>query len=309
MSNFCYCCGKPLENGKYHPSCIRKFFGTTVIPKIEINKEILEEQALQFVKKNQTVTGVQKKLSLHLDSSGKSPRLTLVGYPAGYILKPESSEYPFLPQSEFVVMKLAEMFKIRTVPSMLLELEDGSFAYITKRIDRDGDRKIHMEDFCQLSERLTEDKYKGSYEQCGKIISKYSAIPLADKTDFFNRVFFSWLMGNNDMHLKNFSLIQNESGFVLSPAYDLLPVRLVAPFDTEELALNLNGKKNRIKKSDFLSLAKSLEISETVAEKMMNRALETLGKINMDFVKFFLGEEKCGDFKKMLFEKISVMAE
>ena len=301
MSNFCYCCGKPLENGKYHPSCIRKFFGTTVIPKIEINKEILEEQALQFVKKNQTVTGVQKKLSLHLDSSGKSPRLTLVGYPAGYILKPESSEYPFLPQSEFVVMKLAEMFKIRTVPSMLLEFEDGSFAYITKRIDRDGDRKIHMEDFCQLSERLTEDKYKGSYEQCGKIISKYSAIPLADKTDFFNRVFFSWLMGNNDMHLKNFSLIQNESGFVLSPAYDLLPVRLVAPFDTEELALNLNGKKNRIKKSDFLSLAKSLEISETVAEKLMKRALETAGKINMDFINFVLGEEKGGEFEKMIF--------
>ena len=300
MSNFCYCCGKPLENGKYHPSCIRKFFGTTVIPKIEINKEILEEQALQFVKKNQTVTGVQKKLSLHLDSSGKSPRLTLVGYPAGYILKPESSEYPLLPQSEFVVMKLAEMFKIRTVPSMLLELEDGSFAYITKRIDRDGDRKIHMEDFCQLSERLTEDKYKGSYEQCGKIISKYSAIPLADKTDFFNRVVFSWLMGNNDMHLKNFSLIQNESGFVLSPAYDLLPVRLVAPFDTEELALNLNGKKNRIKKTDFLSLAKSLEISETVAEKLMNRALETVRKIDMDFINFVLGEEKGGEFEKMI---------
>ena len=300
MSNFCYCCGKPLENGKYHPSCIRKFFGTTVIPKIEINKEILEEQALQFVKKSQTVTGVQKKLSLHLDSSGKSPRLTLVGYPAGYILKPESSEYPFLPQSEFVVMKLAEMFKIRTVPSMLLELEDGSFAYITKRIDRDGDRKIHMEDFCQLSERLTEDKYKGSYEQCGKIISKYSAIPLADKTDFFNRVVFSWIMGNNDMHLKNFSLIQNESGFVLSPAYDLLPVRLVAPFDTEELALNLNGKKNRIKKSDFLSLAKSLEISETVAEKLMNRALETVRKIDMDFINFVLGEEKGGEFEKMI---------
>lgn len=149
--NRCLCCGKLLEdtNSHYHLSCIKRFFGTKELPAIELKKENLEDLAEKSVKIGKTVAGVQKKISLHLESSAGRSRLTLVGYPAGYILKPESSEFQKLPQSEFVAMKLAELWKIKTVPNALFQMADGSLAYIAKRIDR-TDEKIAMEDFCQL---------------------------------------------------------------------------------------------------------------------------------------------------------------
>jgi serine/threonine-protein kinase HipA len=105
-----------------------------------------------------------------------------------------------------------------------------------------------MEDMCQLTERLTEDKYHGSYEQIGKAIQKYSASPGLDVENFFEIVLFSFLTGNADMHLKNFSLLEQPGlGMTLSPAYDLVNTALVNPADDEELALNLNGRKKNIK--------------------------------------------------------------
>lgn len=290
--NRCLCCGNLLDDSgsHYHLSCIKKFFGTKDLPAIELKKENLEDLAERSVKTGKTVAGVQKKLSLHLESSAGRSRLTLVGYPAGYILKPESSEFQKLPQSEFVAMKLAELWKIKTVPNALFQMADGSLAYIAKRIDRTGE-KIAMEDFCQLGERLTEDKYKGSYEQCGKIISKYSAMPVADKSDFFNRLLFCFIIGNNDMHLKNFSLIETAgSVFVLSAAYDLVSVQIVNPEDTEEMALTLNGKKRNLKKSDFLHLAENLGLNEKAAHRMIERSVEVAKKIDRDLVEYFLEE-------------------
>ena len=305
----CLCCGKPLEdtNLNYHSACIRRFFGTKTLPTIELLKENLEDFAEKSVKIGKTVAGVQKKLSLHLESSAGESRLTLVGYPAGYILKPESSEFQKLPQSEFVAMKLAELWKIKTVPNVLFQMADGSFAYIAKRIDRTVE-KIAMEDFCQLGERLTEDKYKGSYEQCGKIISKYSAMPVADKSDFFNRLLFCFITGNNDMHLKNFSLIETDNSiFVLSAAYDLVSVQIVNPADTEETALNLNGKKRNLKKSDFLQLAENLGINENAAHKMIKRSVDAAKKIDRDFVEYFL-EDLAQPFFDLVEKRCLVLA-
>ncbi len=305
----CFCCGKPLEdtNSHYHLSCIKKFFGTKDLPTIELNKENLEDLAEKSVKTGKTVAGVQKKISLHLESSAGKSRLTLVGYPAGYILKPESNEFQKLPQSEFVAMKLAGLWKIKTVPNALFQMVDGSLAYIAKRIDR-ADEKIAMEDFCQLGERLTEDKYKGSYEQCGKIISKYSAMPVADKSDFFNRLLFCFIIGNNDMHLKNFSLIETaDSIFVLSAAYDLLSVQIVNPADTEETALTLNGKKRNLKKSDFLRLAENLGLNEKAARRMIERSVEVAKKIDREFVECFL-EDLTEPFFALVEKRCSVLS-
>lgn len=149
-------------------------------------------------------------------------------------------------------MHLAEMAKISTVPHSLIRLQSGSLAYITKRIDRVKKKKWAMEDMCQLTERLTEDKYHGSYEQIAKAILKYSANPGLDVVNFFEQVLFSFLTGNADMHLKNFSLITHpEAGPVLSPAYDMVATVLVNPADDEDMALTLNGKKKKLKRSDF----------------------------------------------------------
>lgn len=277
--NFCLCCLKELKDEEkpygFHKRCLMNFFGITQTPQIELSDEILEALAKQSTSNGITVAGVQKKLSLHLLSDkNETPRLTLIGYPQGYILKPQSADFPYLPEAEQLTMEMANLAGIQTVPHSLIYTSDKRLAYITKRIDRtQASDKIHMEDFCQLSGRLTEDKYKGSYEQCGKIIQNYSSIPGLDLSDFFYRIIFCFVTGNSDMHLKNFSLIKNvQNGeWTLSKAYDLLPVNLIMPEDKEETALNLNGKKSKLKKSDFLALADTIKLNPKAAEKMIEK--------------------------------------
>ena len=274
----CLCCGKPIkgpsESG-WHKNCIKRFFGTTRIPDLDITDEILESLALESVNKGLTVPGVQKKLSLHLLSGSKDPRLTLVDYPTGYILKPQVKEYPHMPEAEYLVMTMADACGIATVPHGLV-MKGDEVAYITKRVDRvlEGDKiiKLAMEDFCQLDQRLTQDKYKGSYERCAKAIEQYSSRKGLDLTELFIRLVFCFVTGNSDMHLKNFSLIETSAGagkYVLSPAYDLLPVNLILPEDKEETALTLNGKKSNIQRRDFISFAKGCGIAEETASKLI----------------------------------------
>ena len=208
-------------------------------------------------------------------SDGKEPRLTLVNFPTGYILKPQVAEFKALPESEQLIMSMADMAGISTVPHALIKGNTG-LAYITKRVDRHlkGNQleMLAMEDFCQLDQRLTEDKYKGSYERCAKIIKQYSSRVGIDITEFFIRLAFCFIVGNSDMHLKNFSLIETAEGsgeYVLSPAYDLLPVNAIIPADKEQFALAMNGRKANIRKSDFLKLAENCDITLSIAKKLI----------------------------------------
>lgn len=274
----CLCCGKPLRSENelsWHKSCIRKFFGTTELPEITIDENALNLLAVESTNKGYTVPGVQKKLSLHLFSEKNKPRLTLVNYPTGYILKPQVAEFEALPEAEQLVMCMADAAGISTVPHALIVGND-SFAYITKRVDRvfgkNNMQMLAMEDFCQLDLRLTQDKYKGSYERCAKIIERYSSRKGLDMTELYLRLVFSFIVGNSDMHLKNFSLIETEEGsakYMLSPAYDLLPVNVIMPEDKEQFALAMNGKKMNIRRKDFIVFADECGISRSSAEKMI----------------------------------------
>ena len=283
----CLCCGKPIlaaaseqeQVDGWHTACLKKFFGTGKMPAIDISEPNLQRIAVESTNKGYTVPGVQKKLSLHL-ISGRDPRLTLVNYPMGYILKPQTEEFTALPEAEFLVMQMAKASGIRVVPFALLKMND-SLAYITRRVDRIISNKknvppklLAMEDFCQLDGRLTADKYRGSYERCAKIISEYSANTGLDLSELFLRLVFSYAVGNSDMHLKNFSLIETAEGsaqYVLSDAYDLLPVNVVMPADTEQLALTLHGKKRNLRKHDFLKFADTCAIPEASARKMIEK--------------------------------------
>ena len=280
----CLCCGKPIietaseqvKVTQWHNRCVKRFFGTKTLPDIEVSEEVLEQLAIESTNKGLTVPGVQKKMSLHLDTNGATPRLTLVNYPTGYILKPQTKDYPCLPEAEYLVMQMAEKVKIKTVPHALIRIkaQGNSFAYITKRIDRRDGKMLAMEDFCQLDGRLTEDKYKGSYERCAKIIQRYSSRPGLDVTELFIRVVFSFIVGNSDMHLKNFSLIETDEksgAYILSDAYDMLPVNTVNPADTEQTALTLNGKKRNLHRNDFLKFADTCPMDRTVAGKIIDR--------------------------------------
>lgn len=283
----CLCCGKSLKEpfpaSGWHPACIRRFFGTKTLPEIELTDEALTLLAEKAVQKGHTVPGVQKKLSLHL-STESTPRLTMVDYPTGYILKPQVPEFRALPEAEHLVMQMAAAAGLSVVPHALVRLKDG-YAYLTRRVDRvrgqdDASMQmLAMEDFCQLDLRLTQDKYRGSYERCVKVIRRYSSRPGLDLSELFLRLVFCFLTGNSDMHLKNFSLLETapESGaYGLSPAYDLLPVNVIMPEDKEEFALTMNGKKIHLRRNDFLAFAETAGISGKAAEAMIRKMLDGL---------------------------------
>lgn len=312
----CLCCGKPLrtlgETG-WHKACIKRFFGTTKLPEIEIDDKTLNLLATETTNKGFTVPGVQKKLSLHLVSDSRKPRLTLVNYPTGYILKPQVAEFEALPESEQLIMTMADMAGISTVPHALIKGNAG-LAYITKRVDRNlTDDKIEMlamEDFCQLDLRLTEDKYRGSYERCAKIIKQYSSRVGIDMAEFYIRLVFCFIVGNSDMHLKNFSLIETAEGsgeYVLSPAYDLLPVNANMPADKEQFALAMNGKKMNIRKGDFLKFADTCGIARQTAEKLIENLVKLTPKWIAMCENSLLPDELKGRLKKIIIERTEVL--
>ncbi len=312
----CLCCGKPLRTPNetsWHKACIKRFFGTTKLPEIEIDDKTLNLLATETTNKGFTVPGVQKKLSLHLVSDSNKPRLTLVNYPTGYILKPQVAEFEALPESEQLIMTMADMAGISTVPHALIKGNKG-LAYITKRVDRNltGDKveMLAMEDFCQLDLRLTEDKYRGSYERCAKIIKQYSSRVGIDMAEFYIRLVFCFIVGNSDMHLKNYSLIETAEGsgeYVLSPAYDLLPVNANMPADKEQFALAMNGKKQNLRKGDFLKFADTCGISRQTAEKLIENLVKLTSKWIAMCDKSLLPDDLKDRLRKIIAERSEVL--
>ena len=227
-----------------------------------------------------------------------------------YILKPQTERYPQLPENEDLTMKLAEAAKIKTVPHSLIRFADGELAYITKRIDRTKTgEKLPMEDFCQLTERLTEHKYRSSHEQIAKAILKFSTAPKLDLVNFWEIVIFCFLTGNADMHLKNFSLYENVD-FQLTPAYDLLSTVLVMPEDKEELALTLNGKKSRLNRKDFEMSCHNSGLEQRVIENMFAKFQKAIPEWNLLINNSFLSDEMKDKYLNLLesrMKKINVI--
>ena len=290
----CLYCYKELGPGEvdFHKSCCRKFFGTVTAPSLDYTRAQMDELAAQVIRSQTTLTGVQPKLSLNLDKHKDSQKLTIVGLWGDYIFKPQTERFAMLPEIEDLTMHLAEIAKIKIVPHTLIRMKDGSIGYLTKRIDRKADgEKIAMEDMCQLTERQTEHKYRSSYEQIGKAIRKYSTNAQLDMVDFLELVYFSWLTGNNDMHLKNFSLYSPAGEPVLTPAYDLLNAVISNPADDEELALTLNGKKKRIKDADFKAVYRTCDVPEIVFDRVKKKYVNLLPKFEEEIQRSFLSDE------------------
>mgnify|MGYP002716703098 FL=1 len=282
----CLSCYKELAENEidFHSKCSKKIFGSTTPPSIDFDSKQLEELAKELIVKSVAVTGVQPKLSLNLISDiNKQSRFTIVDLEGNYILKPASKEYIDLPENEDLTMHLAELVKIKTATHTLIRLKSGELAYLTKRFDRKNQDKIAVEDFCQLTENLTEHKYRGSIEKIGKLIYQLTKNSGFEAQKLFEIVLFNYLTANADMHLKNYSLIENDfNEYELSPAYDLLNTLLLIPNDKEESALTINGKKNRLKIEDFNQLAKTLKIPNKSVESIYKRFI----KIRLKWIDF-----------------------
>jgi serine/threonine-protein kinase HipA len=291
----CLYCYQSLESNAtadFHSLCSKKIFGQPIPPELPYGEKEMEELATQVIRSQATVPGIQPKISLDIQSGrekNEPKRFAIVGLWGNYLLKPPTPLYPQLPEVEDLTMHLASIAKIQVVPHSLIRLKSGEMGYITKRIDRHKKSKIHMEDMCQLTERMTEHKYNGSHELVAKAILQYSVNPLLDVINFFEQVVFSFLMGNADMHLKNFSLINQPGiGYGLSPAYDLVSTALVNPEDEEDLALTLNGKKRKISGNDFSVAFNTLRLDakqqQNIFIKMEKAKAEWFQFIDISFI-------------------------
>ena len=305
MAN-CLFCYQALDPGlTYHGKCCKKFFGTDKLPELALNKALLDKLAEETVNKRIAITGVQPKLSLDLQNTVSGKRLTIVGLWGRYILKPQNTELAEMPEVEDLTMHLAELFKISTCQHALIPISDGSLAYIAKRFDREGNKKIHLEDFCQLGGFQTEQKYDSSYERCGKLINTYCTNKGLDLLAYFELLVFSFLSGNSDMHMKNFSILYQEDEIVLSPAYDLINSTLVFPKDKDDVAMMLSGRKSNVKLKDFKNLAKSLGLSDKVSQRVIAKYTGAQDKVFDVIDKSFLSKAYKEKYKNIWLERSS----
>lgn len=308
----CLYCYQELGEGEtdFHPQCGKKIFGSKTVPLLPYTKADIKQLAEQVIRSQTTLTGVQAKLSLDISPSPNQPqRFTIVGLWGRYILKPQTEQFKYMPEVEDLTMHLAELAKVNVVPHSLIRFADGELAYITKRIDRTAKgEKLPMEDMCQLSERLTEYKYKGSYEKIAKIIMQYSSVPKLDVINFWEQVVFSWLTGNADMHLKNFSLYSQRKGYYsLTPGYDMISTALLMPEDTEKLALTLYGKRRKIKRSDFEVAMNSCSLEKKIIDNLFSKFTKVAEKW-LEFIDIsFLPKEMKQQYKLIITRKLDLL--
>lgn len=306
----CLICYQELSDNtyNYHLKCSKKFFGYELAPVFPHKLSEILKLAKQEINRNLAITGVQKKISLGIAKTEEARRLTILDtdWWGDFLLKPPTEDYPEMPEIEDLTMHLAKIAGIPTVPHCLIKMASGELAYLTKRIDRQSERgkktKIHMEDFCQLSERLTEDKYKGSVEQIGKIIK--ARCRGIDLINFYELVIFCFVTGNSDMHLKNFSVLHSSNGILeLAPAYDLLATQLINPADKEETALTINGKKSKLQLQDFYILADTLGIPQKARDNALVRVCKSIGAMQQFVEASFLSVNLKKEYKSLLLER------
>ena len=267
----CLCCGRPVEGDRrYHPKCLKELFGRPRPPSIPFGLVDLPAQ-VRKTGSRMSISGVQMKLSIRVDPDRWE--LEAVAEGGTHILKPEPNQFPELPQNENLCMNIAAGFKMPVPPQGLFAMADGSLCYIVKRFDRleDG-TKLQKETMFQILNAT--DKYSGSLERVGKAIRAHVANIGLDAIDFFERVLLCFVIGNGDMHLKNWAILIREGGVVaLAPCYDLVSSRIYLPSE-EETALTINGKRNSLRRADFEALASSLEIDPQAAENSLRKLYE-----------------------------------
>ena len=275
------------------------------MPLLVYKHEDLNQLAEQVIRTQTSLTGVQPKLSLNLNKHNGCNRLTIVGLWGDYIFKPQTERYKQLPENEDLTIHLAKTAKISIVPHSLIRLADGELGYITKRNDRTKNgNKIDMEDMCQLTLHPTEYKYKESHEQIAKTILQYNYTPKFDLTNYIQLVLFCFVTGNNDMHLKNFSLYRPTKRYNLAPADNLFNVAIANPKDKEKMALTLSGKKSKLRMNDFLNAVKKMGIEENVARRLITDLHKAIHKWKQLIQESFLRKENKRAYEELIVSRL-----
>ena len=293
------------QEGKYSPRGLKK-----LSPRLKSLKNFpfsAEDQVREAVARasKMSIQGVQPKLSVRLNV--KNEIFEIVDTGGHYIFKPQTTNYSEVPENEDVTMRLAELIGINVPLHGLVYSKDGTLTYFIRRFDRVGrNGKIPVEDFAQLSGRDRDTKYDSSMEQVISILEQFCTFPAIEKLKLFNLTLFNFLIGNEDMHLKNFSIIRRDLKVELSPAYDLLNSTIILN-SGEELALPLNGKKNKLKKDDFIVYfaRERLALTPKTIDQTLSRIVKSFPKWIDLIQKSFLAAPMKTRYSNLMNERFS----
>jgi serine/threonine-protein kinase HipA len=286
---------------EYNDKTLREMFGKPVRPAIPLTLADVAQQARKFAGK-MSISGVQPKLSVRLDDEGLLP----TERDGRYILKPQTLGFAQLPQNEYLCMQMGKLFGLLTADCLLLELSDGSPAYLVKRFDRrkkgQNIAKLHCEDMQQIIGG--QDKYSGSHEQIARAIGEHCSVEAVEMQRLFEITIFNFTIGNGDAHKKNFSLLTADGRTTLSPAYDLVSSRLALPEESDEMALTIGGKRNRLTRRDFKEFARHMGITEDYMQKKLDQLVALGGEFDTMIAKSALSDELRERFSQILASRL-----
>lgn len=283
--------------------------GLSQLKRLEYTAE--EQRREAYIRSSKmSVQGVQPKLSAVLNI--RDQKFDVVDKHGRFLLKPQHHIYPQMPENEDVTMRLAKSIGLDVPLHGMIWAKDGTLTYFIKRFDRKGQKaKIPVEDFAQLAGLGRDTKYNYSMEKVVNLVNEYCTFPAIEKVKLFKLVLFCFITGNEDMHLKNFSIINQNGKIEISPCYDLLNTTIELKNASEEIALTLKGKKNKLTKQMLIQYfgGERCELND----KVITNALAAISNALPDWIEeihnSFLSEEmkaKYIDLVESRFEKLSI---
>ncbi|WP_245545040.1 HipA domain-containing protein [Flagellimonas ruestringensis] len=257
--------------------------------------------------KKLSIQGVQPKLSATV--SVVDQEFKIVDQFGTYIIKPQNDLFPQLPENEDLTMRMAKAYGLNVPFHGMVYAKDGSLSYFIKRFDRYGKgKKYAVEDFAQLTGNTRDTKYRFTMERVVPVVDEFCSFPVVEKADFFKRIIFCYVTGNEDMHLKNFSLITKNGKTTLAPAYDLLNSTISIKNPEEEIALTLKGKKSNFIASDFIGYyaKERLQLNDRIIEVILGDMYQATPKWKELIAVSFLSDEMKEKYLNLLESRLKL---
>ncbi len=302
--NVCPITYEPLQSpeaGPYSPAGLHRLSrALRELRDLALPAEGLRREAAARAQK-MSIQGVQPKLSARLRV--KEGRFEIVDCLGQWILKPQSATYPHLPENEDLTQRLAGAAGIEVPTHGLIRSADRTWTYFIRRFDRlPRGVKLALEDFAQLSGRTRDTKYDSSMEKVAKVIEEHATFPAVEKLELFRRTVFCFLTGNEDMHLKNFSLLVSPPRVHLAPAYDMVNSTLALPGATEEMALPIRGKKRELSRRDLVDYfaADRLALESRAVGEVLRSIADAFPVWDRLIGRSFLPEEQKTAYRELL---------
>lgn len=306
--NHCPITYVPCGDNRYSEAGLRLLSpGLTFLKDLEYTAEEQRKEAY-YRASQMSIQGVQPKLSAKLNI--REGKFDIVDKGGRYILKPQHDLYPEMPENEDLTMKLAGEIGLEIPLHGLIWSKDKTLTYFIKRFDRKGQSdKVPVEDFAQLAGLSRDTKYEYSMERIVKLIDEYCTFPTIEKMKLFKLVIFNYLIGNEDAHLKNFSIITDANKVMLSPCYDLVNSTIEYKQQEEEIALPLKGKKSHLTRNiliDYYGMERC-ELTTRSIDNILETITSSIPKWKELIDISFLSKEMKGKYNDLLDARLHVL--